>query len=336
MMASGKEQVFHKGRSIIFTARAFGRPLREVGVVHQFVDERGGGAARLREPSVFVETLTAAAEVLDEGVDQDICRASVEGEDLRRFAGGGEDGDIGDSAEVERDPAEFWMAVEEIVGVGDERGALAAEGDVGGAEVGNRGDAGAGSDDAAFAGLQRGGCRAAEIFHRWALVEDGLAVIGEKRDFFRRDAEAFAGGQGCFGVDLTEAEIELAQVAGGNESLFCDAEDFFAHLRGKIDGCVIEELGVEVWGGTGDFGQSDIDAVGGGAGHHAEDEERFVRGWQGGKKISPQRARRAQRRKSAVGREGNVVELVLFGGGWCIPFSSWTRIEVACDRRIAC
>ena len=58
-----------------------------------------------------------------------------------------EHGDVGDAAEIQRDAAEFGVAIEKIVGVGDERCALAAEGDVGGAEVGDGGDAGAGGDD---------------------------------------------------------------------------------------------------------------------------------------------------------------------------------------------
>ena len=65
---------------------------------------------------------------------------------------------------------------------------------------------------------------------RWALMEDGLAVGADESDFFRRDAEFFAGLQGGFGVGVAEAEIELAQVAGGDWVLFGDAEDFFLEL----------------------------------------------------------------------------------------------------------
>jgi len=45
------------------------------------------------------------------------------------------------------------VAVEEIVGVGNERRALAPDGDVRGTKVGDRGDAGAGGDDGGFADL---------------------------------------------------------------------------------------------------------------------------------------------------------------------------------------
>ena len=37
---------------------------------------------------------------------------------------------------------------------------------------------------------------------------------------------------------------------------------------------MVEEFGFEIWRGAGDFCQGDVDGVGGGAGHQAEDEER--------------------------------------------------------------
>jgi hypothetical protein len=120
-------------------------------------------------------------------------------------------------------------------------------------------------------------------------MKNRLTVIAEDRDFCRRDAEALAGCPSGFGVDLAEAKIELAQVARGNGCLFRDAKDFFANLWRKIDARVIEEFRVEVWRSAGDLCQRDVDAVGGRAGHEAEDEERFVVGRQGRKKISPQR-----------------------------------------------
>ncbi len=86
------------------------------------------------------------------------------------------------------------MAVEEIVGVWDEGSALAAEGDVRGAEVGDGSDACACGDDAAVADLERGGGGTAEILDWRSLMKDGLAVVAEERDFFWRDAEVFAGG----------------------------------------------------------------------------------------------------------------------------------------------
>jgi hypothetical protein len=88
-----------------------------------------------------------------QGVDQHVGGAGVEGKDLRRFSASGEHGDVGDAAEVEGDTAEFLVPVEKIVDVGNQRGALAAESDVGGAEVGDGGDAGARGDGRGLADL---------------------------------------------------------------------------------------------------------------------------------------------------------------------------------------
>ncbi len=134
---------------------------------------------------VFVETLAAVGEVRDERVNEHVGGAGVEGEDLCGLGGGGDDGDVGDAAEIERDAAEFWVAIEKIVGVRDERRALAAESDVGGTKIADGGDAGAGGDDGWLADLQRGSRGRAEIGRGLALMKNGLAVAADKRDSFR-------------------------------------------------------------------------------------------------------------------------------------------------------
>lgn len=65
MMASRSEQISYVRYPVIFAARTLGRLSLEIGVVHEFVDECGRGAARLREFGVFVETLAAATEMLN-------------------------------------------------------------------------------------------------------------------------------------------------------------------------------------------------------------------------------------------------------------------------------
>ena len=75
---------------------------------------------------ILVEALAAAGKVGDQGIDEHVGWAGIEGEDLRGLGGGGEDGDVGNAAEIQGNAAEFRVAVEQIVGVGDERGALAA------------------------------------------------------------------------------------------------------------------------------------------------------------------------------------------------------------------
>src|SRR2546421_697996 len=156
----------------------------------------------------------------DEGVDEHVAGAGIEGEYLRRLSVGGNDGDVGDAADVERDAAEFGMAVEGVVGEWDEWRAIAAESEVGGAEVRDGGDAGASGDDGAFADLESGSGWRAEVRNWRALMKNGLAVVADEIDFARRDAEFFVGGKGGFGVDVAEAEVELAQFAGGDGILF--------------------------------------------------------------------------------------------------------------------
>ncbi len=145
--AAEGENFFDVGAAIIFAARALGRSASQIRVVHKFVDETGETAAARGEPSVFVKAFSAARKVKDKGVNEHVGWAGVEGEDLLWASGAGNDGDIGDAAEIERDAADFFVAVEQIIGVGNERSALTAEGDVGGPEVGDGGDAGARGDD---------------------------------------------------------------------------------------------------------------------------------------------------------------------------------------------
>jgi len=72
---------------------------------------------------------------------------------------------------------------------GDEWRAIAAESEVGGAEIGDGGDAGASGDDGAFADLESGGGWCSEVGHGFPLMENGLAVVADEIDFARRDAE---------------------------------------------------------------------------------------------------------------------------------------------------
>jgi hypothetical protein len=82
--------------------------------------------------------------------------------------------------------------------------------DVGGAEIGDGGDAGVSRDYCRLADLKRGGSGAALISDRGPLVKDCLAVGPDQGDFFWADAEFFGGSQGGLGEDLAEAEIQLA------------------------------------------------------------------------------------------------------------------------------
>src|SRR5260370_35763838 len=94
----------------------------------------------------------------DERVNEHVGGAGVEGKNLRRLRGGRNHGDISDATHVERDAAEFWMAVEQIVSIGNERRALAAEGDVRRTKIADSRDACARGDDGRLTDLQSGGC----------------------------------------------------------------------------------------------------------------------------------------------------------------------------------
>src|SRR4029079_7100321 len=121
------------------------------------------------------------------GGDQHVGGAGVEGEHVGWLASGGEDGDVSDAAEIQGDAAESCVAIQKVVGVGNQRRALATDGHVGGAEVGDGGDAGAGGDDGGFTDLERGGGGAAQIGDGRALMEDRLAVGAEEIDFLGGD-----------------------------------------------------------------------------------------------------------------------------------------------------
>src|SRR6266581_235245 len=98
-------------------------------------------------------------EVRDKRINEHVRWAGVEGEYLLRLGGTRKNRDVGDAAEVERNAAEFRVAVEKIVHIRNKRRALAAEGDIRGAKIANGGDAGARSDDRWLTNLQRGCCR---------------------------------------------------------------------------------------------------------------------------------------------------------------------------------
>jgi hypothetical protein len=71
------------------------------------------------EGGILVVALAAVGEVLDEGVDEHVAGAGVEGQDVGWFGVGGDDGDVGDAADVEGYAAQFLVAIEDVVGEGD-------------------------------------------------------------------------------------------------------------------------------------------------------------------------------------------------------------------------
>lgn len=135
------------------------------------------------------------------------------------------------------------MAVEDVVDEGDEGRALAAYGDVGGAKIGDGGDAGASGDDGRFPDLESGSGGKAEEGNGTALVEDGLAVAADQGDARWREFKLAEGGQSGFGEDVTEAEIKLRDLGGSGRGAFGDAKDFGPDCGGKRTRCVGLEFG---------------------------------------------------------------------------------------------
>ena len=87
--------------------------------MHQVVEELRDEIAWNCESGIFVVELAAVSEMLDEGVDEHIPRAGVEGEDVGRFCVRWDDGEISDAADVECHAAQFFVAPEEVIDVGD-------------------------------------------------------------------------------------------------------------------------------------------------------------------------------------------------------------------------
>lgn len=109
-------------------------------------------------------------------------------------------------------------------------------------------------------------------------MKNGLAVIADEIDFAGRDAEFFAGGEGGFGVDVAEAEVELAEFTRGDGTLFRNAEDFFADGGREGDAGVVEEIDFEIGRGARHLDEGNVDAINGRARHHAKDEHGTIIG----------------------------------------------------------
>lgn len=117
--ATFAENFFDESAPKIFTAGRLRGLKAEVRIGKEFFQERNQAIAARGDACAGIEAVTALAEVSDEGVDEDVGGAGVEGRDVGRFGMGGDYGNVGDAAEVEGDAADFFVAVEEVVGEGD-------------------------------------------------------------------------------------------------------------------------------------------------------------------------------------------------------------------------
>ena len=81
------EEIFDVICAEVFTTGGLWWAKLEIGIFHQAVDEGVVDVAAAGEGGVFVEALAAVSEVLDEGVNEDVGGAGVEGEDVLRLGG---------------------------------------------------------------------------------------------------------------------------------------------------------------------------------------------------------------------------------------------------------
>src|SRR5260370_28968332 len=144
--AEGKE-FFQVGVAVVFAAGGFGRCELQIGITQEIVEQRGNTPAVGCEARVLVETLPSAREMRDEGVDEHVGGAGVEGEDLLRLGRMRKNCNVGDATEIERNSAEFRVSINEIVHIRNKRRALATESDVDGAKIVDGRNAGPRSDD---------------------------------------------------------------------------------------------------------------------------------------------------------------------------------------------
>src|SRR2546425_957603 len=258
--ARGKE-LLRVRPAIILTAGAFRRREAKIGVAHQFIEQGGNAASRERQTRIFIESPAAPREMRDERVDEHVARAGVKGENLSRLRRRRDDGDVADAAKIQGDAPQLGVAKKKIVHVRDKRRALTAQGDVGRAKVTDGGDARSGSDDGRLADLKGRGGGVAEKGDGAALMEDRLAVAADQRDARWRHPKTAGGAEGGFREDLTEAKVELAELAGCCGIALRHAQNLRANASGKGKAHVIQQLCIEMRGLTGDSREGHVDAV---------------------------------------------------------------------------
>src|SRR6266566_426928 len=181
--AAEGEELLYVGVAVVLAARGFWRSDLQIGIAQELVEKSADAPAFGGEMGVVIESLAPSCEMGDEGVNEHICGAGVEGEDLLRPGRRWKNRDVGDASEIERNAAELGVAIQEIVSVGDERRTLATESDVRRAKIADGGDPRARGDDRCLTSLKRRSCGRAKILAREALMEDGLAVTADERYF---------------------------------------------------------------------------------------------------------------------------------------------------------
>src|SRR5216684_2550722 len=212
----------------ILAPSGFGRRELQVGIEHEFVEERGITATLRGEMRVLVKTLALVRETRDERINEHVGRAGVESKHLLRFAGTRKNCNVGYAPEIQRDAAEFRVAVKKIVHIRDERCALAAESNVRGTKIAYGCDARARGDNRRLSDLQSRRSWRSKIGSRSALMENRLAMTADNRHALWRDAKFTASGKGGVGKDFSQPKIQLTEISGGDGVLFRHTQNFLA------------------------------------------------------------------------------------------------------------
>ncbi len=131
-------------------------------------------------------------------------------------APGRQQGDIGDTADIDHHAVFAVFAEQGRVKGRNQRRALSAGGDVAAAEIGHRGDAGALGDDAGVAELQGIRDRALRV------VADGLAVAADGADVLRADGDPVAECADGPGKCFAEQCFQLSDLLQDTGAFDCD------------------------------------------------------------------------------------------------------------------
>src|SRR6266478_8460201 len=107
-------------------------------------------------------------------------------------------------------------------------------------------------------------------------MKDGLAVAANQRDALGQDSKFAASGKRGVGKDFSQSKIQLAKSARSNGLLLSHAQNLFAKRGRKSAGGMDEQLSVQIRRRSGDACERNVNAIGGRARHHPENQHRFV------------------------------------------------------------
>src|SRR5438034_1250259 len=115
---AGGQNFYARGR---FCSRRRGH---DISCPYRRRTEQGAQLAANCAPRVSIKVRTMPCETCHERVDEHIAGTGIEGEHVRRLCVCGDDGEIRDAADVQRDATEFCVPPKKVVDIGHEWSAL--------------------------------------------------------------------------------------------------------------------------------------------------------------------------------------------------------------------